>query len=344
MISLKIQSAIDTDISIANLYEYINNLDLLDIHFQVQKYILKTNNELIKDPPPFSKLLCILFIKSEIVNLSKLINFYSNSEKIILTFFSFKEYDSIPSYFYKINPNVINKYISQFPKTFLLEIQKNVNIYTYSQLIENYKNPIIQFLADNTDPFYFCQLMQFINNESIIDEIKKTNYSTLIINEVKKKLKTATHYNPIYLIFSSVLLQDYLDFYTPVFLQQKTQTKYTVCKHLPINALNNIIQHLLLINLKNYDFSWLNFSDNQKESLIIYLKNKSKQLNNILLTYNIKTIARKYETIKKTINICSAISNNIYSKDKFKISEKALQNLYKAGAISFIERRQYIIQ
>lgn len=344
MNSLKIQSAINLDISFQSLYNILDNLDLLDIHFQIEKYILKNDNYIINQPPPFYKLICLIIIKPQLLLLSKLINFYSNPEKILLSFISFSKDKTIPQFFYNININTQKKFIHQFTPEFLLTIQNNSPIQIYSQLIDNYKKPIIQFLSDNTDPFYFCQLISFLQNDNIIDEIKNCQFSDAIIAEVKKNLKTATKYNHIYLIFASIALINFPDFITSIFLQQNNQTKYNVCPHLPISSINNLIQHLFFINLKNFDTSWITFSNPQKEIIIPYLKHKSNLINKILLSYNIKTIARKYETIKKTITICTLISKSISPSNYFKISEKALQNFYKSGAISFIERNQYIIQ
>ena len=113
MNSLKIQSAINLDISFQSLYIILDNLDLLDLHFQIQKYILKNDKYLINNPPPFNKLICLIIIKPELLQLSKLINFYSNPEKIILTFISFSKYNNIPQFFHKININTQKKYIHQ---------------------------------------------------------------------------------------------------------------------------------------------------------------------------------------------------------------------------------------
>jgi len=344
MISIKIQSALNNDIPFSTLFNEINDLDLLDLHFIIQKYTLKSNNQLIQHPPPFHKLICLFFIKPEIINITKLTNFYSQPEKILLSFFSFSLNQIIPPFFFDININITKKYISQFPPQFISNIHQKINIISLSSLIDNYKKPIIQELSNNIDPFLLCKIISLLSNDSLIDEIKNSNYNNNIIIELKKFIKTSTQYSPIFLIFASNCLQNFYEFLIPIFLQQHSQTKFKVCPHIPLEFLNKIIQHLFYINLKNFDLSWLNFSNDQQKTIILFLQNKSQQINKILLSYNIKTIARKYETIKKTITICTAISNSIPPKNHFKISQKALQNFYKSGAISFIERNQYIIQ
>jgi len=344
MINLKIQKALNLDITFQELFIFANNLDILDLHFQIQKIILKSNQYLINNPPPFHKIICLFFIKPEIINVSKLINFYSHSEQILLSYFSFSLNKIIPDFFYNIQPKITQKYISQFPPDFIISIHKNINIHQLASLLDNYKNPIINHLSSNIDPFLFVQLISFINNDFLIEEIKTTNYNDEIIIQLKKHFKTATQYNHIFLIFASYTLINFSDIFIPIFFQQNSQTKHKVCPHLSLITINKILQHLFFINLKDFDLSWLNFSSSQKNIIITYLKNKSQQINKILLSYNIQTIARKYISLKKNITICTSLSNSIPPKNHFKISQKALNNLYKSAAISFIEKNQYIIQ
>ena len=339
-----IQNAINKLITFEELYIIITELDILDIHFHIHKLILKPIKYLINYPPNFSQLLCYYTIKPDIIN-KNIISFYTIQQKILLTYFVLKDnnYESLPNFFLKdFNILLLQKYINNFePKIFNLLINK-ITLNEISLLLEKYDDNILEYLINNIDCSTFQKIILNLWDTKWLFVIKNLNIPENYISELKKNFKSSTYYNPAYLLLISNFFEDnHEDFFIKNFLQQKTQTKSTVCSFLSIKLIHKIFLHFNYINIDNYDFSWINFTEKNEEYIKNFLKQKSIKINKILSSYHPQVISKKYEFLKKNIKIFTAISNLISNEKIFLIKESNLNKLFQAGTISYFDKNQY---
>ena len=331
-----VKLALENKISFQQLFNEIENIDVIDAHYNIQKLILKPESFLIDNPPSFYQFICLLTYKPELIDCKQLVHFFSDDEKILIYFWQsqIKNMDTPPKYLDNTNPSVFKKYIKNFPPTIFQYLSKIYNVKDLSSIIDECNDEVFVWLYNNLDSFLFFQIVGNLQQNKWIKTILNCEYPSNLSTDLKKHFRTATQYNPLFVLFASKLLENDGDFFIEVYLQQHNHTKQQVCPFLSFNIINSLIQHFLFINLQNYDFSWLDFSQSQANILDAYLKEKSKKLNNILTNYSIKTISEKYDKIKKMIIVSTAFSNAI-GKNSFKLSETAISNLYKSGAILF---------
>ena len=341
-----VQKSINCKLSFEKLYFYIKELDILDIHFHIHKLILKSNIYLINYPPEFSELLCLYLFKPDIVDNKKLISFYTFQQKVILTYFILEDndYKEFPDFFLSdYNILILQRYIHYFNEKIFLLLIKNFNLNEISLLVEKYDNDnILNFLINNTDIFTFQQIVSNLFENKWLEIIKKLEIPDNYYTELKKYFKNSSNYTPSYLLFvSKVFKKDNEDIFIEIFLQQKNQTKFTVCPHLPINIINKLFIHFNYISLQHYDFSWINFTESQENIIKEFIKQKSIKINKILSEYNPQTISKKYDFLKKNITIFTSISNAISNEKTFLITESNLNKLFQAGTISYFGKNQY---
>ena len=144
----KIQDALNSKISFNNLYIFLQEIDILDLHSLINEIVLKSNKYLINNPPTFSKYLCLYISKPEIITIKSLINYFNDNEKLILLYFFLEKnnYSSLPYFFKKINLVTLQECIKNFPIYFFDLIKNEFTIKELAGKIKNLINPNLGFI------------------------------------------------------------------------------------------------------------------------------------------------------------------------------------------------------
>ena len=342
----KIQDALNSKISFNNLYIFLQEIDILDLHSLINEIVLKSNKYLINNPPTFSKYLCLYISKPEIITIKSLINYFNDNEKLILLYFFLEKnnYSSLPYFFKKINLVTLQECIKNFPIYFFDLIKNEFTIKELSFIFNNYHCNILKYIIQNYDFPQFKIIINNLKNDSFFPEIMKSNFPKKHFLNIKKSLKTSNQYSSLYLLTSYKCLEnsENNNFLIEVFFQQKKDTLNKICPFLSPNFIIQIIKYSIENNLDCDKISWLNLNKEQNTKIKIYLENISLRINKIISSYDSFTISKKYEFIRKNINLNTYISNNILKKNLFSINTENTEKLKQIKAIYELDKNTYI--